>query len=904
MQQSRLDFLGIQIKQAAEYEADVNIEFEKTINEQILAQQQEKLDSLAVEIQDLNSQINGETTTTISLGQLKRRLQEKEETHTDLAKKVKFLNSKAHQQPSEEDDVDGTFENKIRKGILMPLDCQKKQIQSGGIVNFNLEEEQELDSEEDTNNLSISKSIAKLGTDLEADDTEWETYRERVCGWKYFAEFVTRNSDDKKYSYSLGESEKYLDETFFVPTPIYRHLFRYQKTGIRWLHALFKQRIGGILADEMGLGKTIQVVGFVSGLFSSAMNCGKSVLIVCPVTLMQQWMDEFHRWFPIIPVRMLHSQTPREHQTISSPSYTNACVIVTSYSFLQLNPQIFTSSKHDWSSVFLDEGHKIRNYNTSISEICRSLPCKHRIIISGTPIQNNLSELWSLFDFVFPGRLGSHPIFQAEFEDPIKAGGYVNATSLQVETAYRCSIALKTLISPFMLRRLKADVAAELPEKQEHILFCKLTEQQQHFYRAFLRSEDFELIFSGKKHVLCGIDYLRKVCNHLDLINETLASHVTQGFKQLPAGINDPICPVITEKSGKFNVLFLVLSQWHNKHKALIFCQTRQMLNIIEEHIKRNTEYSYLRMDGNTPINQRNNLINKFNTNKNIFLFLLTTKVGGLGINLVGADRVVIFDPDWNPSTDTQARERAWRLGQDKPVMIFRLITVGTIEEKIYHRQIFKQFLTNKILIDPRQCRFFKSNDLYDLFSFTDVDDTVKSETSELFAAQSQRITSESDNILDTITSTVGIHSIFDHTSTSDTSYNGEYLLVKNEAERIANSALETLKNSQTPKNNISSSKLPFKPVVKLQNKTGNSNALIDLLKPSTQSNTSNSSQLLTRMIEYFHYKQGKIDTDSILKRFESENVKPVIFKSLLQRISSFDKNEKRWILKAEFKKK
>eukprot|EP00878_Enallax_costatus_P006983 GHUV01007317.1.p1 GENE.GHUV01007317.1~~GHUV01007317.1.p1 ORF type:complete len:897 (+),score=297.88 GHUV01007317.1:405-2693(+) len=326
--------------------------------------------------------------------------------------------------------------------------------------------------------------------------------------------------------------------------------------------------------------------------------------------------------------------------------------------------------------------------------------------MSGSPIQNRLSELWSLFDFIFPGKLGTLPVFTAQFAIPITIGGYTNASKLQVQTAYRCAVVLRDLINPYLLRRRKADVAAQLPKKTETVLFCMLTEQQRDLYRAYINSKDVGEILAGQRQALAGIDVLRKICNHPDLLQRT-ATQANEDY-------GNP------ERSGKLQVLSKVLAAWHAEgHKVLLFTQTQQMLDIIEKHAV-SQGYSYHRMDGGTAIAQRGRLMDDFNTNPSRFLFLLTTKVGGLGVNLTGANRVAIYDPDWNPSTDTQARERAWRIGQGRPVTIYRLITSGTIEEKVYHRQIYKSYLTNKVLQDPRQRRFFASRDISDLFTLAD----------------------------------------------------------------------------------------------------------------------------------------------------------------------------------------
>ncbi|CAO3692442.1 unnamed protein product [Umbelopsis ramanniana] len=574
------------------------------------------------------------------------------------------------------------------------------------------------------------------------------------------------------------EDVKY-DGDFRIPGELYNDLFDYQKTCVQWLWELYCQEAGGIIGDEMGLGKTIQIIAFVAGLHHSRMlGPEKPVLVVCPATVLKQWVKEFHRWWPPIRVAILHSsgsglrseyhsdqdideyeeemlknfhigedddddderykdrrlrakgtkkvaksrvsimttRTGRMAAALVDRYYQNGGVIVTTYAGVRSYREILVRRK--WGYVVLDEGHKIRNPDSEVTLSCKQLKTPHRMILSGTPIQNNLTELWSLFDFVFPGRLGTLPVFQTQFSVPINIGGYANATNVQVQTAYKCACVLRDLINPYLLRRMKADVATDLPKKSEQVLFCKLTVSQRRAYEEFIKSKEMDSIMAGRRQVLFGIDIVRKICNHPDILYRERANE--------DPNYGDP------EKSGKMVVVKALLSLWRKEgHRVLLFSQTRQMLDILEKMIK-SLDYQYFRMDGTTAIQNRMTMVDQYNANKDIFVFLLTTKVGGLGLNLTGADRVIIFDPDWNPSTDVQARERAWRLGQKKSVTVYRLMTSGTIEEKIYHRQIFKQFLTNKILKDPKQKRFFDASNLQNLFTLS-TDDAAGTETGSLF---------------------------------------------------------------------------------------------------------------------------------------------------------------------------
>ncbi|KAJ3186290.1 hypothetical protein HDU85_007730 [Gaertneriomyces sp. JEL0708] len=693
-----------------------------------------------------------------------------------------------------------------------------------------------------------------------------------------------------------GDDAEY-EGGYRMPGDIYSILFEYQRTCTRWLWELHSQDTGGIIGDEMGLGKTIQMISFLAGLSFSGLLNGP-VLIVCPATVLRQWVQEFHRWWPPFRVVILHStgtglgqdgaidsDDPDVEDDVFIPSDDDASeaedrrggirtrratrrkpkkpkkisakqskmlqkagkliervvqrghIVLTTFAGVRVY-----SSKLlpvTWSYCILDEGHKIRNPDAEITLACKQLRTPHRIILTGTPIQNNLTELWSLFDFVFPGRLGTLPVFQSQFAVPISIGGYANASNVQVQTAYKCACVLRDLISPYLLRRMKSDVATDLPKKSEQVLFCRLTDLQRKEYVNFLNSGEVTSILDGRRHALYGIDLLRKICNHPDLLDRKEMEH-TRNYGML-------------ERSGKMKVVQALLRMWRSQgHKALLFCQTRQMQDILEKFLAKEG-YNFRRMDGSTPIRNRIAMVDEFNESPAIFVFLLTTKVGGLGINLTGANRIIIYDPDWNPSTDVQARERAWRVGQQKEVVVYRLMTAGTIEEKIYHRQIFKQFLTNKILKDPRQRRFFKSNDMRDLFTLS-LPDSNGTETGDLFHGSNAEITfnseeertrrrkrkapvqpdeevsniddvakvddyqppantddtsnvetveavsgsgeNEEDRMLKSIFSKSGVHSALKHDIIVDAA-NPEMLIIEKEASRVANEAISVLRQSR-----------------------------------------------------------------------------------------------------------
>uniref|UniRef100_A0A8C3YVZ4 DNA excision repair protein ERCC-6 n=1 Tax=Catagonus wagneri TaxID=51154 RepID=A0A8C3YVZ4_9CETA len=502
------------------------------------------------------------------------------------------------------------------------------------------------------------------------DDGDEDYYKQRLRRWNKLRlqdkEKCLKLEDDSE------ESDAEFDEGFKMPGFLFKKLFKFE-----------------------GLGPTI---------------------IVCPTTVMHQWVKEFHTWWPPFRVAILHetgSFTHKKEKLVRDIAHCHG-ILITSYSYIRLMQDDI--SRHDWHYVILDEGHKIRNPNAAITLACK---------------QNNLRELWSLFDFIFPGKLGTLPVFMEQFSVPITMGGYSNASPVQVKTAYKCACVLRDTINPYLLRRMKSDVkmSLSLPDKNEQVLFCRLTDEQHKVYQNFIDSKEVYRILNGEMQIFSGLVALRKICNHPDLF-----SGGPKKFKGIPGEELEEDQFGYWKRSGKMIVVESLLKIWHKQgQRVLLFSQSRQMLDILEVFL-RAQEYSYLKMDGTTAIASRQPLITRYNEDASIFVFLLTTRVGGLGVNLTGANRVIIYDPDWNPSTDTQARERAWRIGQKKQVTVYRLLTAGTIEEKIYHRQIFKQFLTNRVLKDPKQRRFFKSNDLYELFTLTSPDISQSTETSAIFA--------------------------------------------------------------------------------------------------------------------------------------------------------------------------
>jgi len=629
------------------------------------------------------------------------------------------------------------------------------------------------------------------------------------------------------------------------PRWLWEALYPYQHTCVKWLWGLHCDKIGGILADEMGLGKTIQIAAFLAVLHHSGIlqtmtvqntslgtACAVStggVLIVCPATLISQWRNELHLWYPPLRVCIMHQVSEQERREAIHISSSQQGVLITSYETMRIALDDLLQAT--WVMVILDEGQKIRNPHANITIAAKRFSTPHRVILSGSPIQNNLRELWSLFDFICPGRLGTLPVFSEEFAQPIELGNLVGANQARVAAAYECALALRELTMPCILRRTKAEVmdVLKLPAKQEQVLFCNLTPEQYQVYIDVLQTDQVRRAMNSsqdKKNLgltFFAISVLRKLCNHPDL----LLMHADPELH--------PPDMWTFERSGKMKVLSEIMKLWKSeRHRALIFVQTIQMLEVIQRWLNQEG-YTHLHIDGRTPVKRRLKMIEEFNGNADLFAMLLTTRVGGVGLNIIGADRVVIFDPDWNPMTDVQARERTWRIGQRKDVAVYRLVLTGTLEEKIYQRQVYKHFLSQKVLNDPRQRQFFKWNDLADLFelpppppSFNskemaklkekykplfakldrkmmEQDEEYENETTEVMKSitelpqeshhvPSKDATEEHNAILQTLYDSQGIKATFNHDKVEQPLLDRK--IVKDGAHMIAQRALSALKKS------------------------------------------------------------------------------------------------------------
>ncbi|OLQ16259.1 SNF2 family N-terminal domain protein [Cryptosporidium hominis] len=478
-------------------------------------------------------------------------------------------------------------------------------------------------------------------------------------------------------------------------------------------------------------------------------NC-KMVLLVLPATLISHWIEVFNKWYYPIRIILFHGKGESERRTMFDQlreveKVSTELLVITTYETLRRNLQ--TLRQISWFYVILDEGHKIRNPDSGITLAVKSLGTCNRLLLSGSPIQNDLKELWSLIDFVYPGKLGTLPVFEQQFVLPIKQAELRNAAKVQTMRALNCTRILQELIKACILRRRKHELQdiLKLPSQAEHVLFCNLTPVQYDVYCNCLDLLQAKQLVKNKMYGISKyfalLNILREACNHPELLklvrrqnkngeidsdfdfyedqedendlNTELSWNRTLRNRRFDDNSDENSLylrniNVNGRDSGKYQALMSILKLWRDKkeHRVLIFTQGVRTLKLLSALLEKDLglipNKDVLTLDGSTPLSTRFSLVKRFNQNQSIFLFILTSRVGGVGLNITGANRVILYDPWWNPMTDVQAKERCWRIGQKKEVIVYRLITRDTIEEKIFQRQLFKEFIAKQILKDPK----------------------------------------------------------------------------------------------------------------------------------------------------------------------------------------------------------
>ncbi len=465
-----------------------------------------------------------------------------------------------------------------------------------------------------------------------------------------------------------GLKRENLEETK-VPESLEKTLRYYQKTGFKWLKVLDNYKFGGILADDMGLGKTIQLLAVIIDYAKSNKDT-KTSMVVCPSSLALNWQNEATKFAKDLKTLVIHGTAKeRERQIENLEKYD---LIITSYDLLKRDIDIYKKKNYTFKFIIADEAQYLKNSNTQNAKSIKEIKAETRYALTGTPIENSLSELWSIFDFIMPGYLFTYKKFKNAFELPI-------AKENNLQTVEK----LKMLIEPFILRRTKKEVLTELPEKTITVLNNQMKEEQQKIYINYLAKikQDVADLINEKGFeknqikILAGITRLRQVCCHPSLF----INNYEGGSSKLEQ------CMEIVEEGVQ------------SGHKMLLFSVYTSMFEIIEKELQERN-IKYFKLTGSTKVEERIDLVDEFNQNPDIKVFLVSLKAGGTGLNLIGADMVIHYDPWWNVSSENQATDRAYRIGQKNNVQVYKLITKNSIEEKIYELQQKKTELIDNVL--------------------------------------------------------------------------------------------------------------------------------------------------------------------------------------------------------------
>lgn len=496
---------------------------------------------------------------------------------------------------------------------------------------------------------------------------------------------VNANRNDSFTKLINNVENKNFSEQFEIPKGFEDVLRDYQKTGYKWLKVLEYYGFGGILADDMGLGKTLQIITLIVSSLESK-NTAPSI-VVCPSSLVLNWKAEIEKWCPEIKVLIISGDMQTRKEQVSSCSGYN--LVITSYDLLKRDIEEYEGKKFKY--IIADEAQYIKNFATQNATALKNLEGETRFALTGTPIENSVSELWSIFDFIMPGYLYNYNKFRNRLEIPILKENNEEAMKK-----------LKLLISPFVLRRVKKDVLTELPDKNITIMNNEMTDEQAKIYLSYfaqtkkevtkeLSNNGFE---KSKFKILMLLTRLRQICCHPSLFIENYKG-----------------------QSGKLNqCMDLVLDAIDSGHKILLFSGYTSMFKIIEEKLNKEG-IKYYKLTGSTQVSKRVEMVEQFNKNKDVKVFLISLKAGGTGLNLTGADVVIHYDPWWNVSSENQATDRAYRIGQKNSVQVYKLITTNSIEEKINKLQEKKSKISEQLLsTEEKFINKFSKEEIMELF--------------------------------------------------------------------------------------------------------------------------------------------------------------------------------------------
>lgn len=552
-----------------------------------------------------------------------------------------------------------------------------------------------------------------------------------------------------------------------IPAPVAQWLRDYQVEGAEFLHKLFVYQKGGILGDDMGLGKTIQVIAFLTAVYGKtgderdgkrmrkmrrfADQAGKETwyprtLIICPGTLIRNWINEFGQW-GWWHIESYHGST-REKETALEAASSGRCeVLITTYSTYRLNRNHINLVR--WDCVIADECHIFKERKSETSQSMNEVNALCRIGLTGTAIQNKYEELWTLLNWTNPGVLGPVSTWKSSVCDPLKVGQSHNATEYELGRARKTAKKLvENLLPQFFLRRMKTLIKDQLPKKSDRVVFCPLTETQADAYSNFIDSEIVQYIqrsaepcdctsskrrgwccyqFVGSRgkwqhYVFPAIATLQKLSNHLALLIpqsteprdkqakdlETLEIAVPDQSQELYRDRDNILNYANAEFCGKWKILKKLLRYWHAEgDKVLVFSHSVRLLRMLQL-LFTHTSYNVSYLDGAMSLEDRARTVDDFNADPAQFVFLISTRAGGVGLNITSANKVVVVDPNWNPSYDLQAQDRAYRIGQTRDVEVSRLVSAGTIEEIVYARQIYKQQQANIGYNASNERRYFQ----------------------------------------------------------------------------------------------------------------------------------------------------------------------------------------------------
>ena len=487
---------------------------------------------------------------------------------------------------------------------------------------------------------------------------------------KLFKEMNNTNiQKNEYYKKMISEIEdRHIDINTKIPKKLNTELRTYQKIGYKWLKTLEQYKMGGILADDMGLGKTVQVLTVILSYIQENKEKAKNSIIVCPSSLTLNWYNEIQKFTPTIKTLVISGDYLERKRKIEEIGKYQ--VIITSYDSLKRDIDLYEN--YCFKYIVADEAQYIKNNNTKNSKAVKLINAETKFALTGTPIENSLSELWSIFDFIMPGYLYKYKKFKELYEIPI----IKNQDEEKMNK-------LKKQIEPFILRRTKSEVLTELPDKTVTILSNEMKEEQYSIYMSYMAQARDEIMYQidmkgfekSQIKILSLLMRLRQICCHPKLF---LSEY--------------------TGESSKLNqCIEIIQDAVLGGHKILLFSSYTSMFEIIEEQLKK-LEINYLKLTGQTKVGERIKLVDEFNTNKNIKVFLISLKAGGTGLNLTGADMVIHYDPWWNLSAENQATDRTYRIGQKKNVQVYKLITKNSIEEKIYELQQKKAKLIDNML--------------------------------------------------------------------------------------------------------------------------------------------------------------------------------------------------------------